>query len=69
MPLTLDEKVRLLSRLEMEKLAHLASDTTYEQGEDLRTRQEGSGKLYVLKEGRVQLFVAPERRGGHAHRG
>jgi CRP/FNR family transcriptional regulator len=66
MPLSLDEKVRLLSlvdvfeplsREEMEKLAHLASDTTYGQGEDLRTRQEGSGKLYVLKEGRVQLYV------------
>ena len=67
MPLTLDEKVRLLSmvdvfeplsRPEMEKLAHLASDTTYEKGEDLRTRQEGGGKLYVLKEGRIQLYVA-----------
>jgi CRP/FNR family cyclic AMP-dependent transcriptional regulator len=66
MPLSLDEKVRLLSlvdvfeplsREEMEKLAHLASDTTYGQGEDLRTREEGSGKLYVLKEGRVQLYV------------
>jgi CRP/FNR family transcriptional regulator, cyclic AMP receptor protein len=66
MPLSLDEKVRLLSlvdvfeplsREEMERLAHLASDTTYGQGEDLRTRQEGSGKLYVLKEGRVQLYV------------
>jgi CRP/FNR family cyclic AMP-dependent transcriptional regulator len=66
MPLSLDEKVRLLSlvdvfeplsREEMEKLAHLARDTTYGQGEDLRTRQEGSGKLYVLKEGRVQLYV------------
>jgi CRP/FNR family cyclic AMP-dependent transcriptional regulator len=67
MPLSLEEKVRLLSmvdvfeplsREELEKLAHLASDTTYRQGEDLRTPQEGSGKLYVLKEGRVQLYVA-----------
>jgi CRP/FNR family cyclic AMP-dependent transcriptional regulator len=66
MPLSLDEKVRLLSlvdvfeplsREEMEKLAHLARDTTYGQGEDLRTRQEGTGNLYVLKEGRVQLYV------------
>jgi CRP-like cAMP-binding protein len=29
-----------------------------EKGEDLRTRQEGSGKLYVLKEGRDQFYVA-----------
>jgi CRP/FNR family transcriptional regulator len=67
MRLSLEDKVRLLSmvdvfeqlsREEMEKLAHLATDTIYEKGEDLRTRQEGSGKLYVLKEGRVQLYVA-----------
>jgi CRP/FNR family transcriptional regulator, cyclic AMP receptor protein len=67
MPLSLEEKVRLLSmvdvfeplsREEVEELAHLARDTTYGQGEDLRTHQEGGGKLYVLKEGRVQLYVA-----------
>src|SRR5918998_1839505 len=67
MPLSLEEKVRLLSmvdvfeplsREELEELSHLASDTSLEQGEDLRTRQEGGGKLYVLKEGRVQLYVA-----------
>ncbi len=66
MRLSLEDKVRLLSmvdvfeqlsREEMEKLAHLATDTIYEKGEDLRTRQGGSGKLYVLKEGRVQLYV------------
>jgi CRP/FNR family cyclic AMP-dependent transcriptional regulator len=66
MPLSLEEKVRLLSmvdvfellcREELEELAHRASDTRLMQGEDLRTRQEG-GKLYVLKEGRVQLYVA-----------
>jgi CRP/FNR family cyclic AMP-dependent transcriptional regulator len=67
MPLSLEEKVRLLSmvdvfeqlsREELEELAHRASDTTYGQGEELHTRQEGCGKLYVLKEGRVQLYVA-----------
>lgn len=67
MPMSLEEKVRLLSmvdvfeplsREELEELSHLASDTRLEQGEDLRTRQEGGGKLYVLKEGRVQLYVA-----------
>ena len=67
MPLSLEEKVRLLSmvdvfeqlsREELEDLAHRASDTHLRQGEDLRTRQEGGGKLYAVKEGRVQLYVA-----------
>src|SRR5215212_4911865 len=67
MPLSLDEKVRLLSmvdvfeplsREELEELAHLAHDSHLRQGEDLHTRQEGGGKLYALKEGRVQLYVA-----------
>jgi CRP/FNR family transcriptional regulator, cyclic AMP receptor protein len=66
MPLSLEEKVRLLSmvdvfealsREELEELAHLAHDTHLRQGEDLHTRQAG-GKLYALKEGRVQLYVA-----------
>ncbi len=67
MPLSLEEKVRLLSMVdvfeslsheELEELAHLAHDTHLGQGEDLHTRQAGSGKLYALKEGRVQLYVA-----------
>jgi CRP/FNR family transcriptional regulator, cyclic AMP receptor protein len=67
MPLSLEEKVRLLSmvdvfemlsREELEELAHRASDTHLRQGEDLRTRQKGGGKLYAVKEGRVQLYVA-----------
>jgi CRP/FNR family transcriptional regulator, cyclic AMP receptor protein len=67
MPLSLEEKVRLmsmvdvfelLSREELEELAHLARDTHLGQGEDLHTRQAGGGKLYALKEGRVQLYVA-----------
>jgi CRP/FNR family cyclic AMP-dependent transcriptional regulator len=67
MPLSLEEKVRLLSmvdvfeplsREELEELAHLARDSRLRQGESLRTPQEGGGKLYVLKEGRVQLYVA-----------
>ncbi len=66
MPLSLEEKVRLLSmvdvfeplsREELVELAHLAHDTHLGQGEDLHTRQAGSGKLYALKEGRVQLYV------------
>lgn len=67
MPMSLEERVRLLSmvdvfealsREELEKLAHLAYDTYLGQGEDLHTRQAGGGKLYALKEGRVQLYVA-----------
>lgn len=66
MPLSLEEKVRLLSmvdvfealsREELEELSHLAYDTHLGQGEDLHTRQAG-GMLYALKEGRVQLYVA-----------
>ena len=66
MPLSLEEKVRLLSMVDvfeplsregLGELAHLAHDTHLGQGEDLRTRQAG-GKLYALKEGRVQLYVA-----------
>src|ERR671916_250592 len=66
MPLSLEEKVRLLSmvdvfeplsREELVELAHLAHDTHLRQGEDLHTRQAGGGKLYALKEGRVQLYL------------
>jgi CRP/FNR family transcriptional regulator, cyclic AMP receptor protein len=66
MPLSLEEKVRLLSMVDvfealseedLEKLARLARDTTYERGEDLPEPKEGGEKLYVLKEGRVQLYV------------
>jgi CRP-like cAMP-binding protein len=64
--LSLEEKVRLLSMVdvfealseeELERLARLAHDTTYEQGETLPEPQEGGEKLYVLKVGRVQLYV------------
>ena len=64
--LSLEEKVRLLSMVDvfeglseedLEKLARLARDATYEPGEDLPEPQEGGEKLYVLKEGRVQLYV------------
>ena len=66
MPLSPEEKVRLLSMVdvfealseeELERLAHLARDASYEQGEVLPEPQEGGEKLYVLKEGRVQLYV------------
>ena len=68
MPLSLEEKVRLLSmvdvfeslvRQELVELAHRARDTHLERGEVLGKpqHQEGSEELYVLKEGRVQLYV------------
>ena len=66
MPLSLEEKVHLLSMVdvfeslpkgELEKLASLARDAGYDRGEVLPEPQEGGEKLYVLKEGRVQLYV------------
>jgi len=66
MLLSLEEKVRLLSMVDvfealseedLERLARLARDARYERGEDLPEPQEGGEKLYVLKEGRVQLYV------------
>jgi CRP-like cAMP-binding protein len=66
MPLSLEEKVHLLSMVdvfeslpeeELKKLARLARDVSYERGEVLPEPQEGGEKLYVLKEGRVQLYV------------
>ena len=67
MPLTLEDKVRLLSmvdifetlvRDELVKLAHRARDTHLERGEMLgKPQEEGDEELYVLKEGRVQLYV------------
>jgi CRP/FNR family transcriptional regulator, cyclic AMP receptor protein len=66
MPLSLEDKVRLLSmvdvfesllREELEELAHRARDTHLERGDVLGKPQEGSEELYVLKEVRVQLYV------------
>jgi CRP/FNR family transcriptional regulator len=66
MPLSLEEKVHLLSMVdvfeslpeeELKKLARLARDVRYERGEVVPEPQEGGEKLYVLKEGRVQLYV------------
>jgi CRP/FNR family transcriptional regulator, cyclic AMP receptor protein len=67
MPLSLEDKVRLLSmvdvfeslvRQELVELAHRARDTHLERGEVLgKPQEEGNEELYVLKEGRVQLYV------------
>jgi CRP/FNR family transcriptional regulator len=75
MPLSLEEKVRLLSmvdvfeslvRRELVELAHRARDAHLEPGEVLgKPLQEGAEELWVLKEGRVQLFVeVPDAGGG-----
>ena len=66
MPLTLEDEVRLLSKVdvfeslvrqELVELAHRARDTHLERGDVLGKPQEGSEELYVLKEVRVQLYV------------
>ena len=67
MPLSLKEKVWLLSRVdvfeslsreELEEVARRACDTHLKRGEVMRKPQEeGDEELYVLKEGRVQLYV------------
>ena len=75
MPLTLEDKVKLLSmvdvfesllRDELVELANRARDAHLERGEVLgKPLQEGSEELWVLKEGRVQLFVEiPNASGG-----
>jgi len=67
MPLSLEEKVWLLSRVdvfeslsreELEEVARRACDTHLKRGDVMRKLQEeGDEELYVLKEGRVQLYV------------
>ena len=66
MPLSLEEKVRLLSRVdvfeslvrkELAEVARQACDTHLGRGEVMRKPQEEGDELYVLKEGRVQLYV------------
>jgi CRP/FNR family transcriptional regulator, cyclic AMP receptor protein len=74
MPLTLEDKVRLLSmvdvfeslvRQELVELAYRARDAHLEPGEVLgKLLQEGNEELWVLKEGRVQLFVEIPNAGG-----
>jgi CRP/FNR family cyclic AMP-dependent transcriptional regulator len=65
MPMSLKEEIRLLSMVdilgplsdeEMEDLAKRAPDTFLEQDDILYTPKEGAERLFVLKEGRVQLY-------------
>ena len=65
MPMSLKEEIRLLSMVdilgplseqEMEDLAKRTPDTFLEQDDVLYTPKDGTERLFVLKEGRVQLY-------------
>jgi len=71
MPMSLKEEIRLLSMVdilgplsdeEMEDLAKRTPDTFLEQGDVLYSPQDGTERLFILKEGRVQLYEVD--RGG-----
>src|ERR687890_1709132 len=65
MPMSLKEEIRLLSMVdflgplseeEMEDLAKRTPDTFLEQEDILYTPKEGTERLFILKNGRVQLY-------------
>jgi CRP/FNR family transcriptional regulator, cyclic AMP receptor protein len=65
MPMSLKEEIRLLSMVdilgplsdeEMEDLARRTPDTFLDEGDVLYTPHEGTERLFVLKQGRVQLY-------------
>lgn len=65
MPMSLKEEVRLLSMVEilgplsdeeMEDLAKRTPDTFLEEGDVLYTPHEGTERLFILKQGRIQLY-------------
>jgi CRP/FNR family transcriptional regulator, cyclic AMP receptor protein len=65
MPMSLQEEIRLLSMVdilgplseeEMEDLARRTPDTFLEQDDILYTPKEGTERLFILKQGRVQLY-------------
>jgi len=65
MPMSLKQQIRLLSMVdilgplsdeEMEDLAKRAPDTFLEQDDILYSPKEGTERLFILKEGRVQLY-------------
>jgi CRP/FNR family transcriptional regulator, cyclic AMP receptor protein len=65
MPMSLKEEIRLLSMVdilgplsdeELEDLAKRVPDTFLEQDDVLYTPKEGTERLFVLKEGRVQCY-------------
>ena len=65
MPMSLNEEIRLLSMVDilgplsdeqMEDLAKRAPDTFLEREDILYTPKEGTERLFILKEGKVQLY-------------
>jgi CRP/FNR family transcriptional regulator len=69
MPMSLNQEIRLLSMVdilgslsdeEMEDLAKRAPDTFLEQDDILYSPKEGTERLFILKEGRVQLYEVEE---------
>jgi CRP/FNR family transcriptional regulator, cyclic AMP receptor protein len=69
MPMSLNEEIRLLSMVDilgplsdeqMEDLAKRAPDTFLEQDDVLYTPKEGTERLFILKQGRVQLYEISE---------
>jgi CRP/FNR family transcriptional regulator, cyclic AMP receptor protein len=69
MPMSLKEEIRLLSVVDilgplsdeqMEDLAKRAPDTFLEQDDILYSPKEGTERLFILKEGRVQLYEVNE---------
>jgi CRP/FNR family transcriptional regulator, cyclic AMP receptor protein len=69
MPMSLKQEIRLLSMVdilgplsdeEMEDLAKRAPDTFLEKEDILYSPEEGTERLFILKEGRVQLYEVEE---------
>jgi CRP/FNR family transcriptional regulator, cyclic AMP receptor protein len=69
MPMSLNEEIRLLSMVDilgplsdeqMEDVAKRSPDTFLEEGDVLYSPQEGVERLFILKEGRVQLYELDE---------
>ena len=65
MPMSLQEQIRLLSMVdifgplsqeEMKDLANRCPDTFLEQGDVLYAPQDGAERLFILKQGRVQVY-------------
>jgi CRP/FNR family transcriptional regulator, cyclic AMP receptor protein len=71
MPMSLQEQIRLLSMVdilgplseeEMEDLAKRTPDTFLDQGDVLYSPRDSTERLFILKQGRVQVYEVD--RGG-----
>ena len=69
MPMSLEEEIRLLSMVdvlgplsdeELEDLAKRTPDTFLDEDDVLYSPKEGTERLFILKEGRVQLYEIDE---------